>query len=473
MARAIDSTDTGLTAIIRSMRRKSRFGIMVAALACSMLAMPTAAAEDETPEPPPEAPQVPMLPPGGSFYDDDRIPAEGYIEAIAEIGVTRGCNPPANSRFCPEQGVTRGQMSSFFVRALGLPPAEENPFVDTVDSVHVDSIAALYQAGITKGCNPPDNDEYCPLETVTRGQMAAFMARAWQLTGDVDVERFTDDDASIFEADISRIADAGFTTGCGDGRYCPEDKMLRKHMAVFLAKALELTPIEVTSYPEQLASFTTYYAACSNCRVTNIHLIGDTVDEAIVQPGEVFSINEYVGQRTKAKGYVEAGAIIGGKLVSSGHPANIGGGTSQFATTLYNAVFFAGLEDVEHRPHSVWFSRYPMGREATLSWTSPDVKFRNTTPWPVRIDVSHTSTSITVSIVGVSDVVDVESILSGSATTTDGGRVTVRRIITFEDGTTESQSWTHTYRGLLPDEEPPAPAPPPPPSPPPPGPAPL
>jgi hypothetical protein len=69
-----------------------------------MLVMPTAAAEDppETPEPPPETPQAPMLPPGGSFYDDDRIPAEPYIEAIAEIGVTRGCNPPANSRFCPE-----------------------------------------------------------------------------------------------------------------------------------------------------------------------------------------------------------------------------------------------------------------------------------------------------------------------------------------------------------------------------------
>jgi len=441
------------------MRTLGRINIVVAALACAMLASPASAAEDP--------PEQPGLPPGGTFFDDDLLPAEGYIEAIAEIGVTRGCNPPANSRFCPEQGVTRGQMASFLVRALNLPPADANPFVDTVDSVHVNSIAALYQAGITRGCNPPDNDEYCPREIVTRGQMAAFMSRAWQLTGEADPERFSDDDASIFEADISRIAAAGFTSGCGDGKYCPEDQMLRKHMAVFLGKALGLTPKDVPAPPERLASFTTYYNACTNCRVTNIQLIGDTVDDAIVQPGEVFSINGYVGQRTEAKGYVEAGAIIGGKLVSSGHPANIGGGTSQFATTLYNAVFFAGLEDISHRPHSVWFSRYPMGREATLSWTSPDVKFRNTTPWPVRIDVSHTSTSITVAMIGVSDVVDVESILSGSATTADGGRVTVRRIITFADGHTESQTWAHTYRGLLPDEEPPPPAPPPPPPPPP------
>lgn len=445
------------------MRIPSRLALLAAVLSVAVFAVPAAASDD-----PPESSG---LPPGGTFFDDDLLPAEGFIEAIAEIGVTKGCNPPANSRFCPEQGVTRAQMASFFVRALNLPPADSHPFTDTLDSVHVNSIAALYQAGITKGCNPPDNDQYCPREIVTRGQMAAFMARAWELTGETNVERFSDDDTSIFERDISRIADAGFTSGCGNGEYCPNEKMLRKHMAVFLGKALGLTPKDVPAPPEPLASFTTYYNACSNCRVTNIQLIGDTVDDAIVQPGEVFSINEYVGQRTAAKGYVEAGAIIGGKLVSSGHPANIGGGTSQFATTLYNAVFFAGLEDVYHRPHSIWFSRYPMGREATLSWTSPDLQFRNTTPWPVRIDVSYTSTSITVKLIGVSDVVDVESILTGTATTSDGGRVTVQRIITFADGSTESRTWAHTYRGLLPDEEPPPPAPPPS-APPPPGPAP-
>ncbi|MDJ0791704.1 MAG: VanW family protein [Acidimicrobiia bacterium] len=419
-------------------------------------------------EPPPESPEIPPLPPGGTFTDDDRLPEEGYIEAIAEVRVTLGCNPPANDRFCPERGVTRAQMASFFVRALNLPPAEDNPFTDTLESVHVNSIAALYAAGITRGCNPPDNDEYCPDQIVTRGQMAAFIARAWGYEGDVDTERFTDDDTSVFEGDISRIADAGISTGCGEGLFCPNDDMLRKHMAVFLGRALGLTPKEVPDPPEPIGSFTTYYDRCSDpCRVTNIRLIGDTVDGAVVESGEIFSINEYVGQRTEAKGYVRAGAIIGGELYCCDHPANIGGGTSQFATTLYNAVFFAGLEDIEHRPHSIWFSRYPMGREATLGWESPDVKFRNTTDWPIRIEVESSRTSITVTIVGVTDVVDVESIRTGTATTSDGGRVTIRRVITYEDGSTESQSWTHTYKGLPEDEPEPPPPPPPPPSPPP------
>ena len=244
-------------------------------------------------------------------------------------------------------------------------------------------------------------------------------------------------------------------------------------MAVFLARALDLAPRDVPAPPGPIGEFTTYYDRCSDpCRVTNIQRIADAVDGTVVPPGEVFSVNDHVGQRTTSKGYVAAGAIIGGELYCCDHPANIGGGTSQFATTLYNAVFFAGLEDVEHRPHSVWFSRYPMGREATLGFPSPDVKFRNDTPWPVTVDVSYTSTSITVTLVGVSDVASVESIRSGSATTTDGGRVTIRRVITYDDGSTAAQSWSHTYRGLLEDDEDDPPPAPPPPSPPP-GPAPL
>lgn len=432
------------------MRSKGRFAIITAALVCTVLVAPIAAqASDE-------------LQPGGTFTDDNRLPEEGYIEAIAEIGVTRGCNPPANDRFCPERAVTRAEMASFFVRSLGLPKADESPFNDTQGSVHHFDIAALAAADITRGCNPPENDQYCPDRIVSRGEMAAFIARAWEYTGEVDTERFKDDDASIFEADISRIADAGITSGCGDGNYCPDEPMLRKHMAVFLGRALRLAPKVVPAPPEPIASFTTYYDRCSDpCRVTNIKLIGDTVDGVVVQSGEVFSVNDHVGQRTEAKGYVAAGAIIGGELYCCDHPANIGGGTSQFATTLYNAIFFAGFEDVFHRPHSIWFSRYPMGREATLGWTSPDVVFRNTTEWPITIDVSHTNTSITVTMIGVTDVVNVESIRTGSATTSGGGTVSIKRIITFNDGHTESQSWTHRYNPLPPGDSDPPPPPPP------------
>ena len=291
--------------------------------------------------------------------------------------------------------------------------------------------------------------------------MAAFIARGWGYTGDVDTERFTDDDGSTFEADISRIADAGITSGCGPGIYCPRDLMLRRHMAVFLARAMGLVPLDVPPAPEPIGTFTTYYDRCADpCRVTNIQLIADAVDGVSIAPGDSFSINDHVGQRTEAKGYVPAGAIIGGELYCCDHPANIGGGTSQFATTLYNAVFFAGLEVVYHRPHSIWFSRYPMGREATLGFPSPDLEFRNDTDWPIDIEVTYTETSITVTIVGSTDVVDVEAIRTGSATTDEGGRVTIKLVITYDNGDTAMESWTHTYRPLPPAEDDPPEEPP-------------
>lgn len=404
------------------------------------------------------------LPPGGTFNDDNQIAEEGYIEAIAAIGVTKGCNPPTNDRFCPDRSVTRGEMASFLVRALDLPAAVSDPFTDTGLSVHRNSIASLAEADITRGCNPPDNDQFCPERVVTRGEMAAFLSRAFGLTGAVDTTLFSDDDGSVFEADISRIAEAGYTSGCGNGRYCPKEPMLRKHMAVFLGRALGLSPITVPAPPATLGAFTTYYEA-GKSRVINIQLIADAVDGAIVLPGEIFSVNGYVGERTVEKGYVAAGAIIGGRLYCCDSPINIGGGTSQFATTLYNAIFFAGVEDIEHRPHSIWFSRYPMGREATLSWEHPDVKFRNTTDFPITIDVSYTHTSITVALVGVSDVADVRAIRTGSATTADGGTVTIQQIITYDDGTTVVNTRTHTYRGLPADDDHDTPPPPPPPPP--------
>ncbi len=77
------------------------------------------------------------LPPGGSFWDDDGAPEEGYIEAIRAADITRGCNPPVNDLFCPDQNLTRAQMATVFARALGLTPTGANPFVDTTDSVHV------------------------------------------------------------------------------------------------------------------------------------------------------------------------------------------------------------------------------------------------------------------------------------------------------------------------------------------------
>lgn len=155
------------------------------------------------------------LPPGGTFFDDDESAAEGYLEAIDAADITRGCNPPLERSVLPTRTLTRGEMASIFVRALDLPAAS-NPFTDTAESAHVNSISALAGAGVTKGCNPPDNDQFCPDRTVTRGEMAAFMVRALGYPDGADTNYFTDDDGSVFEEGINRLATAGITSGCGD-----------------------------------------------------------------------------------------------------------------------------------------------------------------------------------------------------------------------------------------------------------------
>jgi len=128
--------------------------------------------------------------------------------------------------------------------------------------------------------------------------------------------------------------------------------------------------------------------------------MADTVDESVVWPGQIFSINETVGQRTLEKGYLEDCAIIGGTVQCEGHQANIGGGVSQFSTTLYNAVFYGCYEDIEHKPHSLYFSKYPEVIEATMGYPSPDVKFRNNSDAPVIIRTAYTNSTITVLFFG-------------------------------------------------------------------------
>jgi vancomycin resistance protein YoaR len=146
-----------------------------------------------------------------------------------------------------------------------------------------------------------------------------------------------------------------------------------------------------------VSQFTTYHGCCEP-RVTNIHLMADAIDGTLVLPGETFSINEHVGERTTEKGYLDAGSIVGGEIVDT-----IGGGVSQFATTFYGAVFWGGYEDVAHQPHSYYFSRYPEGIEATLFWRSIDLEFRNNREHAILIRTSYTDTSITVRFYGYND----------------------------------------------------------------------
>jgi vancomycin resistance protein YoaR len=202
----------------------------------------------------------------------------------------------------------------------------------------------------------------------------------------------------------------------------------------------------------EVSTFTTFHPCCAN-RVTNIQLLADKIDGAIVMPGDTFSINEHVGQRTLADGFKRAGAIISGELSCCDNPVNIGGGTSQFATTFYNAVFFSCYEDIEHQPHSLYFSRYPFVREATLGFPKPDVIFRNDSEAIVYIDTSHTGGSITVTFYGNN---------GGRICTAERSGNTVTRVMTHLDGSVTQESWSWGYRSrktttttTAPPEEPP------------------
>ncbi len=156
--------------------------------------------------------------------------------------------------------------------------------------------------------------------------------------------------------------------------------------AASIAEAEELGIVEL------VGSFTTSYTPGQN-RVTNIRRIAELTQGVILAPGETFSLNDHVGRRTRENGFVAAGTIVNGHLVDS-----VGGGISQFATTIFNAAFFAGLEFEEYQAHSIYFSRYPYGREATISWPRPHLKIHNPTPYGILIWPTSTSNSVTVDL---------------------------------------------------------------------------
>lgn len=144
-----------------------------------------------------------------------------------------------------------------------------------------------------------------------------------------------------------------------------------------------------------LGTFTTYYVAGA-ARNGNIQRLADTIDDHLIAPGATFSVNAASGPRRCEDGYVLAGTIVRGELVDT-----CGGGVSQIGTTVYNAAFFAGLPTPQWQAHSFYISRYPMGREATLSFPELDVAFVNDTQGFLILRASYTPTSVTVSIYGV------------------------------------------------------------------------
>ncbi|MFW9040880.1 VanW family protein [Corynebacterium striatum] len=174
---------------------------------------------------------------------------------------------------------------------------------------------------------------------------------------------------------------------------------------------------EKATFNDTVSEFST--GGFSGASGENIRRVAAQVDGAVVNPGETFSLNGYTGPRGTAQGYVESGIIINGHSGTA-----VGGGISQFATTLYNAAYFAGMEDVAHTPHSYYISRYPAGREATVYEGAIDLQFKNTTNTPVRIETSFGGGKITVRFKGVKTY-NVESVNNGRWATTQPTRMSV------------------------------------------------
>jgi vancomycin resistance protein YoaR len=143
---------------------------------------------------------------------------------------------------------------------------------------------------------------------------------------------------------------------------------------------------------EPTGVFTTKHKCCE-ARVQNIHRIADLLRGQLILPGQTFSVNDTVGKRTVEKGFVTAPVIADGL-----HDEDVGGGISQMATTLFNAAFFAALDFGEYQSHSLYISRYPYGREATMGYPHPDLQIKNTSKYGVLIWPTNTDTSLTVTL---------------------------------------------------------------------------
>ena len=343
-----------------------------------------------------------------SQYDDIAEAGEhtAATQALAEVGVFIGTEC-AVGKFCPTDPIPRWVMAVWMVRLVfgrEPPPADPPTFADVEGDAwwasYVDKLAELE---ITKGCYRSPA-LFCPHRSVTRAEMASFLTRAFDLAP-AEPSGFTDTVGNPHADSIDALAAANITAGCSanPARYCPDRPVTRAEMATFLARAVNLVPraapvgvpeLEWQGDLHLVAQFTTYHHCCSP-RVTNIHLFADLVDGAVVKPGQRFSLNRRVGKRTPEKGFLEARTLVNGTLVDG-----VGGGVSQFVTTLYNAVFWGGYEDVFHWPHSGYFPRYPEGIEATINWPDIDLIFRNDSSADVLIRAEYTDTSLTVKLFG-------------------------------------------------------------------------
>lgn len=338
--------------------------------------------------------------------------------------------------------------------ALELKPERS----DEQAQVYVDQFNSLTEAGLE----------------VRAGEQAALFdsgyLRSWMIIEDGEVPTFTlDEDAILVALEetfipvgptpddlVVTVVDGelevdGFTTQacCAPGSPA---RILEAVLAGELEVRLETIEIEASQEEllaqigivELIGEATTPHNCCQS-RVTNIHLIADILRGAIIEPGESLSINEFVGRRTRERGFVESGVIYSGRLTT-----DVGGGISQFATTIFQAMFYGGLDIDKYQPHTLWFPRYAdfegrRGIESTISFPEPNLQFTNNTPYPVLIWPTYTDTSLTVSLYSTkwteTEVVKQATYGSGHCTVVD-----TDRLRKYANGTQETDSFRAIYQ---------------------------
>ncbi|HMM48177.1 MAG TPA: VanW family protein [Miltoncostaeaceae bacterium] len=191
---------------------------------------------------------------------------------------------------------------------------------------------------------------------------------------------------------------------------------------------------------ELVSEFTTPYQCCQP-RVTNIKRGAAILDGTIIPPDGTFSLNEVLGQRTTARGFVAAPQINAGQLEDA-----VGGGVSQIATTTFNAAFFAGLNLISHTPHEFWITRYPPGREATVSWGGPELIFQNDWPAAVLIKATATNDGITVRMYSRKLGRTVSTTTSGAGPAGTAFTVTYTRVVRQNGTVRRDERWTWSYK---------------------------
>jgi vancomycin resistance protein YoaR len=186
----------------------------------------------------------------------------------------------------------------------------------------------------------------------------------------------------------------GAVAGLTAAAYSPDRRIAEVRVAEVPA-AVTAEQLNALGITRKISSFTTDMGVSSSNRVWNVQLMADYIDGTIIEPGETFSFNRVVGERTAERGFREGQMIVGSLLLPS-----IGGGVCQTATTLFNNAFELGLPIVRRHNHSFYISHYPLGRDATVSWGGPDLVFKNDLGRAILIKSSYTSSTLTFTFYG-------------------------------------------------------------------------